>query len=187
MAAATDLPAPSLSRPFPGSFSTLRGRDAYFAENGFSEAVYDAPFTNATLLGLDFRVPNTKRHRWAIMRHDLHHVATGYGTDFVGEVEVSAWECRRGLRPLGLYTGGIVAGLTLVGLLFAPRRTLAAWRASASPVRDSLFHDHRVYEALTDSTVAELRERLGIPPGGLTGARRLHPRAPGVEAWCPET
>jgi ubiquinone biosynthesis protein Coq4 len=35
------------------------------------------------------------------MLHDLHHVATGFGTDMIGEGEVSVWETRRRLRPLG--------------------------------------------------------------------------------------
>ena len=52
---------------------------------------------------------------------------TGYGTDLYGEIEVSAWECRRGLRSLGLYVASLVAGFALLGFLIAPRRTWRAW------------------------------------------------------------
>src|SRR5512134_1498047 len=120
----------------PGTWTVREGRDAYLRANGFSVEAYAARWTPARILGIGFRVPNTARHRWAIMLHDLHHVATGYATDLTGEAEVSAWECRAGLAPLGLYTGALVASLALLGLVVAPRRTIRAWRASR---RRSLF------------------------------------------------
>jgi hypothetical protein len=112
--------------PFPAALLVEQGRDSYLAENGFTVAAYDAPRTQASVWGVRFSVPNTPKHRWAIMLHDLHHVATGYGTDLIGEGEVSAWELRGGLRPLGLYVGSIVLGGALFGMLIAPRRV---WRA----------------------------------------------------------
>ena len=153
------------------------GRDHYLTENGFSVAGYDEPWTPASLFGVRFRVPNTPRHRRAIMWHDLHHVLTGYGTDLRGEAEISAWECRGGLRPLGLYTGGIVLGLALAGLVVAPRRTLAAWRAG--PVGGSLFHETGGYEQALAGEIGALRRRLGLPEEGLARhARALHADAP---------
>lgn len=165
-------------RPLPADWTVEQARDAYLAENGFTLAGYDADTTPASILGIRFRVPNTPRHRWAIMRHDLHHAATGYGTDLVGEVETSAWECRAGLRGLGLYTGAIVLGLALLGLAVAPVRTLRAWRASRGR---SLFTAPEVpYEAVLGLRLGALRARLGIPDAGLaTRPRRLHPGAPG--------
>ena len=106
------------------------GRTPYLAENGFTVDAYDSKWTDASFFGIRFRVPNTARHRQAIMMHDLHHVATGYGTDLVGEAEISAWEVRRGLRGVGAYVGAIVIAGATAGLVFAPRRTLRAWRAS---------------------------------------------------------
>lgn len=97
----------SCEQPLPSNWSVEQGLNAYLEENGFTVKAYDAPRTPASFLGLRFSVPNTPRHRWAIMLHDLHHVATGYGTDPAGEGQISAWECRRGLRPLGLYVGSI--------------------------------------------------------------------------------
>lgn len=153
------------SQPVPADWSVRRGRQAYFEENGFSARAYDERWTRASLLGVRFRVPNTARHRWAIMRHDLHHVATGFGTDFAGEAEMSAWECRGGLRGLGLYTGGIVLGLALAGLLTQPRRTLAAWRAASGR---SLFRARDLdLEALLAWDVGRLRRELGLPADGL--------------------
>jgi hypothetical protein len=78
----------SLHRPIGASVRVRDARDAYLAENGFTVEGYEAKWTEASLFGFRFRVPNTPRHRWAIMRHDLHHVATGYGTDLAGEGEI---------------------------------------------------------------------------------------------------
>ena len=162
--------------PVPGRLTVRQGREAYLAENGFTLEAYDAKWTEATFLGIPLAVPNTRHHRWGIMLHDLHHVATGYGTDLAGEGEVSAWELRRGIRRLGPYLAGLVATGTLVGLLFAPRRTIAAWRASGRG--KSLFATDKSYDELLAMTVAELREELGIPAHGLATVRDRHARAP---------
>lgn len=171
------IPCMGLDAPLPAYLSVERGRDAYLAENGFSTAAYDDPWTEASFLGKKFRVPNTAHHRWAIRLHDLHHVATGYGTDVVGEAEVSAWELRRGLRGLGAYVGTIVVLGAAAGLLFAPRRTIAAWRGSRPT--SSLFQSQRAYEDLLSMSVSELREELGVPKDGVAShPRRLHTFAP---------
>lgn len=168
----------SRDRPLPASWTVEAGRDAYLRENGFTTQAYDDRFTSATFFGMTIKVPNTRRHRWAIMLHDLHHVATGYGTDPTGEAEISAWELRRGLRPLGLYVGAIVLAGALLGLVIAPRRTLAAWRTYLGD--RSLFHEGpEGYDALLAMTVAELRAKLGLPEAGLaTIPRALHQAAP---------
>ena len=169
---------PSRSNPLPPGWTVRAGLDAFLHENGYSFEQYDAPRTPASLLGIGFSVPNTARHRWAIMLHDLHHVATGFGTNAVGEGEISAWEFRRGIRPLGLYVGFIVVGGVFLGLLVAPRRTLRVWRASER--RPSLFHlQEYSYTDLLAMTIGELRDLLGLPAAGLSAhPRRLHSLAP---------
>lgn len=167
-------------QPLPATWTVREARQAYLDENGFTVAAYDAPRTEGAFLGIRFTVPNTPRHRWAIMRHDLHHIATGYGTDLRGEGEISAWELRAGVGPLGLYVGSIVLIGTLMGLLLAPLRTSRAWRAGAR--RRSLFHaggDDADLDALLDMRVGELRKRLGIADTGLRcGRRGLYSLAP---------
>ena len=156
----------------------LKARNQYLAENGWTVEAYDAAWTEATVFGVSIRVPNTAAHRRGIMLHDLHHVATGYGTDLIGEGEVSAWEMHRGFKNLGLYVSSIVFAGMMLGLAIAPRRTLAAWRASGEGER-SLFAEELDYEALLATTVPALRERLHLPPEGLSAfPRRLHARAP---------
>ncbi|MFW6197732.1 MAG: hypothetical protein ACOC5B_02595 [Myxococcota bacterium] len=163
--------------PYPAGWTVRQGLDAYLGENGFTVEAYDAPTTEAVFLRVTFHVPNTPAHRRAIMRHDLHHVVTGYGTDPAGEGEISAWEIRRGLRGLDLYVRSIVVGGLMLGLTVAPRRTLRALRASG---RGNLFDvDDHTYEALMDRTIGELRAELGIPEEGLADhPRGLHSGAP---------
>ena len=169
------------NEPFPASMNVREARDRYLAVNGFTVEAYDAKWTDASFLGIKFRVPNTLQHRISIMLHDLHHVATGFGTDLAGEGEISAWEARRGLGALGAYVGGIVASGALMGLMLAPRRTVRAWRKSSSadslvPKRDDF---QARYEALLAMTVGELRRELGVPEDGVVhGPQGRHAYAP---------
>jgi len=152
-------------------------RDAYLAENGFTLEAYDSPTTSGSFLGIKIAVPNPPAHRRAIRLHDLHHVATGFGTDHAGESEISVWQARRGLRAMGMYVTAIVMGNVLVGAVLAPRRTLAALQGH-SP-RGSLFGMTVDYESLLDRTVGELRELLDLPRDGLAPMpRELHVHAP---------
>jgi hypothetical protein len=160
--------APSFAlMSFPASWTVRRARDAYLAENGFTVEAYDAKWTDGSFLGVKLSVPNTRKHRWAIMRHDLHHVATGYGTDLVGEAEISAWELRAA-GALGVYVSAIVLGGALLGVFRAPRRTLDAFRAGKrirflyrGPDSDE------EYEALLNLTVGQLRALMGVPEDGV--------------------
>ena len=160
--------------PLPATWTVREARAAYLAENGFTVEGYDDRWTKASFLGIPLVVLNTKRHRWAIMLHDLHHIATGFGTNLVGESEISIWELREGWRHLGLYVGSIVFTGALMGIS-APSRAASAWRAAkSSRSLFSLFPEANdaAYEALLDLTVGELRARLGIPREGATSLPR---------------
>ena len=172
----------SLDRPLPAELRVADALQAYLDENGFDKALYDAAYTPASFLGISFGMPNTTSHRLAIMRHDLHHVATGYGTDLAGEAEISVWELRRGFGDIGLYVGAIITSGVVLGLLAWPRRTI---RAARVPGRKNLFGKELRYEELLAMTVGELRDLLGVPRDGLVGARKLHsnaPKSPGASA-----
>lgn len=178
----TIAPAVPIDQPWPAEWSVERGRDAYLAENGFTVAAYADAWTQVSLWGLSFKIPNTPHHRWAIRLHDLHHVATGFGTDLTGEAEISAWEARRGLRGLDLYVSAIVSSLALTGLTFAPRRVRRAWDAAEQGT--TLFNEKQLdYDALLRMTVGDLRALLGLPREGLAQhPRKLHGLAPASSA-----
>lgn len=164
--------------PLPPHWTVAEGLASYLKENDFAAEAYDAPKTPVTLFGIRFSVPNTERHQWAIRLHDLHHVATGFGTDLRGEAEISLWEWRKGLRGLGWYVGSIVISISLVGPLMAPRRTWRAWRAGAG--ERSLFGSPKLaYEEILTWSISALRSRLGVPLHGFAQGRRgLHSGAP---------
>ena len=168
-----------LAHPLPACLSVRAALDVYLSENGFTHAEYEAKWTPASFLGVLIPVPNTVPHQRGIRLHDLHHLATGFGTDIAGEGEISAWELRGGLGDLNLYVSSLVLFGTAVGAFSSPRRTLSAGRASK---KQNLFRDWSSYAALLELTVGELRERLGIPVQGIAKARKLHSRAPRAAA-----
>lgn len=81
----------------------LRVRDArarYFESNGFGDGGYDAKWVKLALGPIPFAFPNGAARVRAVRLHDLHHVATGYDTNVLGEAEIGAWEI--GSSRLGL-------------------------------------------------------------------------------------
>lgn len=165
------------AHPLPAEMRVGDALAAYLAENGFTTESYDHPTTQGALFGVKFKVPNPPSHRRAIRLHDLHHVATGFGTDHAGEGELSAWQLRRGLRGTGMYVVAIVVINTLLGALVAPRRTFHV--LSAAGAGGSLFGARIDHAELLGRTVGELRDLLAIPRQGLaTLPRALHPHAP---------
>jgi hypothetical protein len=145
-------------------------RDLYFERNGFSIAAYSSPTFTIKLLGIPFTFPSTANRKRALPWHDFHHILTGYETNFIGEAEISAWELRAGGTSLGRF-GLVVYWLdgsgVILGLLMSPRRIWRAFRAARG--QRTLFPETEPYEALLETTVENLRRKLGIPQGGLTG------------------
>jgi hypothetical protein len=159
--------------------STVReGRDAYLAENGFTLESYTQQWVKVAFPGFTISIPNPPARQRAVRWHDIHHVATRYGTDSVGEGEISAWELRRGLKGLGTYVGAIVLGGTLLGLMIAPQRTLRAWFASGKGYPNLFSRSLDDYEAVLALSIEELRAQLGVAREGLASERALHVAAP---------
>ena len=165
-------------RPFDASWKVSLGLRAYLNENGFTHEEYDAPSVLVSVLGLNVRVPNPPSRKISIRFHDLHHVATGFGTDLVGEAEISAWEVRRGIRVFpGVYVKCIVFSLAFLGLFYCPRRTLRAWRLGKRS-KPLITTSPERYAELLEMSIGELRELYGVPSDGIGGARELHSGAP---------
>jgi hypothetical protein len=147
-----------------GEVSVLEGRDAYLAENDFSIDAYTAPTFTVQVFGKALTFPNRPSRQRVIPLHDLHHVATGYGTDLVGEAEIGAWELVAGCNTPFLVA--INATAAVLGMLLAPRRVVRA--ALAARGQRTLYVRGAPYDELLSLSVAELRERLGVPAGGAT-------------------
>jgi hypothetical protein len=135
-------------------------RDRFLATIPFDPAAYAARDFPVQIGRWRLRLP----HPGKLHLHDLHHVATGRGTGWIGEAEVSMFEIRSGsLSPLILLY--CLAGVIL-GMIMAPRRVLRAWRLARGA--RSLYRSEIPYETLLDMSLAELRLRLGLPADGFT-------------------
>jgi hypothetical protein len=135
-------------------------RARYFAEAGFPpDGGYAAKFVQLAKLGpIPLGFPNSDARRKAVGLHDLHHVATGYKTDWTGEAEISAWEIASGCGRLWFAWYINLQGMIL-GWVVDPGATWRAWvrgRHCRNLYREGLS------EQVLRETVSSLRARLGL-------------------------
>lgn len=146
-----------------GGAQTLRqGRDAYFVAAGLpADGGYEDDWVKIELRGIPvFAFPNTAARRRAVPFHDLHHVLTGYRTDFSGEAEIGAWELASGCSGAALQLNLRVFGLLVP---FRPRRLFRAFvRGRHSR---NLYDAARCDDALLNRPIDEVRGELGLPDG----------------------
>ena len=138
-------------------------RDRYLDESGLTTELYTQRWVPFPVGPWRFKHYNPQQRRWAIMRHDLHHVATGYGTDLEGEIRISAWEVGAGLGRLWV-AYAICWPLFLLGLVRMRGETLAAYRLGRRG--RSLFARPDAYPEWLAWDVAALRRELGLPAAG---------------------
>jgi len=139
--------------PYHPELTMSAARTRYFENNGFgADGGYGAAWVDFKLGPIPFPFPNTPQRVDAVKFHDLHHVLTGYDTDFTGELEISAWEiaagCKRYAAAWVLNLGGIAAGL-----FTSPGRVFAAFVRG----RHSSTVYGEAFEPLLERTVGELR------------------------------
>lgn len=175
---------------------TLReARGHYFERSGFpSDGGYSARWVRLDFGPIPFAFPNLESRRRAVRFHDLHHVLTGYDTDWAGEAEISAWEiasdCADFYAAWFLNLGGI-----LIGLVVAPGRT---YRAFVRGCHSRNLYGTAAYEPLLERSVGDMRTDLGLGEpapeatrpdrlrfAGWCGAAILHGAAITVVSWAP--
>jgi len=151
-----------------------QARDEFLEANGFTMEAYDAPIVEIPLGPVTVKLPNTDGRKVLVRWHDLHHVATGYGTDAAGEAEIGAWELASGCTNLASYVYNGMA--VLLGLLVAPVRTFRAFRRARAR---TLYRIGLGYDEALALPLVELRERMGLPADGATDRpAQLHTAAP---------
>ena len=134
-------------------------RDEYFRVNHFgADGGYNDAWVDFKLGPIPMPFPNSDGRRRAVRFHDLHHALTGYGTDTLGEFEISAWEVATGcagfLAAWQLNLAGMVGGV-----LSIPRRT---WRAFLRGRRTRNLYRATYDEALLGRRVEDVRRELGL-------------------------
>jgi hypothetical protein len=154
----------------------LDARTRYFTDNGFGDdGGYGKRWVMLKVGPLPFAIPNTQGRIRAVRYHDLHHVLTGYATDWVGESEISAWELASGCRDMWAAWVLNLGGMG-IGLFLDRERTRRAF------VRGRHSHNlyHRAFDdALLSCRLGALRAELGLDrpapaptPGDLRAFRR---------------
>lgn len=139
--------------------SLREARKRYFEANHFGDdGGYSKKWVPLELGPIKFAIPNTPGRVKAVRYHDLHHIVTGYQTDWIGEFEISAWEVASSCRDFAaawiLNLSGLAAGICV-----APRRISRAFirgRHSRNLYPDT-FND-----SLLDAEVGATRQRLGL-------------------------
>jgi len=110
-------------------------------------------------LSRNFRLyfPNFNARRKAVLKHDIHHLLTGYDTTVSGESEISAWEiasgCKNYWAAFLLDTSGFMLGF-LVNY-FGILKAFARGRRTKN-----LYYDMFSNEQALDMQVCELRNQL---------------------------
>jgi hypothetical protein len=139
--------------------SVRAAREQYFAANGFSTASYSDNWVSVGKLGpIPLGFPNTATRKRAIALHDLHHVATGYDTTWIGEAEIGAFEVAGGCTDH--WAAWVLNGMAFsFGLAVAPRR---AYRAFMRGRKGRTLYHTGWDDSLLDLTVGELRARLHL-------------------------
>ena len=145
-----------------------KARARFFAENDFGvDGGYEAPHQDAVLAGIPYRTPNPPARAAALRRHDLHHLLTGYQTDWRGEARISAWELGSGGPGAVLYAWTIALWGLFTGLVGDPLGSLRAFvRGRGS---DNLF-SHDTDEALMQRSVAAIGRALQVRVRAPAGA-----------------
>ncbi|MDP6946854.1 MAG: hypothetical protein QF464_22080 [Myxococcota bacterium] len=138
---------------------TLReARRRYWEANGFGDDGGFSKTWEIVKLGpIPIPIRNIEARKHAIRYHDLHHIVTGYQTDFAGEAEISAWELATGCDDK--WVAWLLDFQILALGVATPRRMLRAWTRGR--------HSQSLYaqpfeEALLDHTVAQMRGKLGL-------------------------
>ncbi|MBA3707029.1 MAG: hypothetical protein H0W84_14335 [Bacteroidetes bacterium] len=104
-----------------------------------------------------FYFPNFDARRKAVVKHDIHHILTGYETTVAGESEISAWEIASGCRDCWVAFFIDTSGFML-GLLINFRGVLKAF-ARGRKTRN-LYHNIFTTHHALDMSIDELRFKL---------------------------
>lgn len=142
------------------NMSVLAARTRYFADNAFgSDGGYGSKWVTLAKLGpIPLGFPNTAARVRAVRLHDLHHLVTGYDTNFTGEAEIAAWELASGCERFP--AAWLLNHLALpIGLWRASERMRKAY---ARGCKSKNLYDREYDDALLDERLGALRERLGV-------------------------
>lgn len=119
----------------------------------------DASVKIELLKGFYMYIPNPDARKKVVLKHDIHHLITGYTGLLKGETEISAWELSTGC------TGNWVAfTINTYGMMMGvPFNLRGIWKAWLRGKRTrNLYHEKYDDKELLNQTVGELKKELGL-------------------------
>ncbi len=113
--------------------------------------------------GFSIYIPNFDARRKTVLKHDIHHLLTGYSTHFKGETEISAWEIGSGCRHYWMGWMLDMQGLML-GLFFNLSGVFRAFVRGKHSI--NLYSDLIDNKAIVDMPISEILKVIKIPQEG---------------------
>lgn len=108
---------------------------------------------------LKIYIPNWNDRRKAVLRHDIHHILTGYKSEILGEFEIAGWEigsgCMNYWAAYILNSGGL-----LVGLLVYPLPTFRAFILGCRTT--NLYQVNMTDDEIKHTTIHDLKNQIGL-------------------------
>ncbi len=108
--------------------------------------------------GFALYIPNFDAHRMAVIRHDVHHLVTGYSAStLAGESEISAWELASGCKT---YWAATVINMycAMIGVPFNLRNLLNAFTRGRRT--KNLYNKELTKQEFLHMPLEELKHRL---------------------------
>lgn len=109
--------------------------------------------------GFSLFIPNLSSRKKVVIKHDIHHLLTGYSAVMKGETEISAWEistgCHHLIFPFFINTMGM-----MTGILFNLRGIWKAWKRGRQT--SNLYRDKYVVDELMNASILSLKTELGL-------------------------
>jgi hypothetical protein len=133
-------------------------RQRYFDANGFDGA-YAERWVKLKAGPIPLYFYNAEGRRRAVKFHDLHHIATGYQTDWTGEAEIGGFEIGGGCGRF-LWAWVLNLQAMALGLFLAPRALFRAFVRGRHAA--TLYHQGEFQDAMLTRSVGDIRRQLRL-------------------------
>jgi hypothetical protein len=146
---------------YPDHVSLRDARSLFFREAKLGpDGGYGNRWVRVETKPIPFYFPNCRSRVAAARMHDLHHIATGYETDWAGEAEIAAWEISSGCAA---YYAAWMLNLAAfgAGLIVVPARLFHAF-VRGRRAKTNLYKSGIDESRLDQITVGMLRDELGL-------------------------
>ena len=111
------------------------------------------------LKGIYLYIPNPAARKKAVLKHDIHHLITGYSGTLKGETEISTWELSTGCGNNWLVFSINIYGM-MTGAIWNLRGLWKAWLKGKRT--KNLYHDRYRNEELRGRTIIDLKLECGF-------------------------